>query len=103
MMNPTLKSMLLANIDIEEYDPIYRKTILLNLILMTTVLGFGVFTIINYFIIGQVLVGVFYFISFIIAVFAIFHIRKTQTIKLASYITSYNLLIFIFLLISTYP
>ena len=99
MMNPTIKSMLLANINVDEYNPIYRKTILVNLLLMATVLGFGLFTFLNIFILSQPLVGLFNFISFLLSVYAIYSIRQRKDIKIASIIASANLFIFLLLLI----
>jgi len=99
MISPTVKSMLLANINIDEYNPLYRKTILVNFILMATVLGFGAFTIINAFILSQPMVAIFNFISFSFSVYAIYSIRRTKEIIVASFIASLNLFVFLFILI----
>ena len=99
MMNPTVKSMLLANIDMEEYNPLYRKTILLNLVLMATVLGFGAFSVINVFVIYQPLIASFDFLSFLLSIYAIYSIRKRKSIDVAALIATFNLFVFLLILI----
>ena len=99
MISPTVKSMLLANINVDEYNPLYRKTMLVNLILVATALGFGSFTLINIFLLSQPLISIFDFVSFSLSVYAIYNIRKTKNIKIASLLASFNLLIFLLVLI----
>ena len=102
MINPTVKSMLLANINIDEYNPLYRKTILVNLILMASVLGFGSFALLNIFILSQPLFGLVDFVSFLISAYGIYSIRKRKDIKVASTIASINLFVFLLLIIYLY-
>lgn len=99
MINSTVKSMLLANIDVDEYNPLYRKTILVSLILVATALGLGIFTILNTFMLSQPLVGLFNFLSFILSVYAIYSIHVRKDIKVASIIASMNLFVFLLFLL----
>lgn len=99
MINPTIKSMLLANINIDEYNPLYRKTILLNLLQMAAVLGLGTFALLNIFILSQPLLGFIEFIFTFISAYAIYSIRKRKDIKVASIIASTNLFVFFIFLI----
>lgn len=99
MINPTIKSILLANINIDEYNPLYRRTILVNLILTATALGFGIFTLLNLVMIYQPMIAFFDFISFSISVFAMYHIRKVKNIDLATTIATLNLFVFLLVLI----
>ena len=98
-MNQIIKTLLLRNIKIDEYSPQYRKTIFVNFILIATALGLLTFSILNYFVFFEYKIATFELISFLITNYALYDIRVNKNIKIASLIASFNLSIFLLILI----
>lgn len=98
-MNPIIETLLLGNIETDEYSPQYRKTIFVNFILMATALGLFSFTMLNFFVFFEYEVALFEFISFSVTIYALYDIRANKNIKKASLIASLNLSLFLLILI----
>jgi len=99
MKNLDVKSLLLANYDIETYEPLYRKMVLLNIIILASLIGFGLFSLLNIFVLENYFISFLNFFAFLVELYAFIHIRKTGTINLASNIVTFNLFIFLLVLI----
>ncbi|WP_373072884.1 GGDEF domain-containing protein [Sulfurimonas sp.] len=99
MKKYNLTNLLLANIDVKTYEPIYRKMVLLYIILLATIVGFGLFSVLNMFVLNNYFVSILNFISFLIVAYAFYHLRKTGTIELVSNIVTANIFIFLLLLV----
>ena len=101
MTNKIIKSILLANIDVNEFDPVYRRVVLVNIVLIAIALGFSIFIFINLFLFVSYITAFFDTIALLITIYAIYDIRKTKQITRAAFIASSNFAVFLLILMLT--
>ena len=91
--NPTLRNLLTANIQIDEYDPTYRKLILSNVFLFIASITLFFFTFFNLLVSSAYLLAVFDGIACLVALYALYDLRKTKILARATLIGTVNLFI----------
>jgi len=82
------KNMFLSNIEAHKYTLEYRRTLLLNILLVITALLFVLFGL-SYLLNANYTIGIIELIASGAIIYAIKHMRKTKNIELASSITLY--------------
>ena len=99
-MNTSLyNNLLLSNMDLQADNPLTRRVVLLNILLLVTGSILGFFSFYNFFISHDSSFGYLDIIAFLGVVFSFFHVRKTGDIRIAVIVATLNIFIFMSLLV----
>jgi len=88
-----VKNLLLSNIKIGSYDFVYRKIVLINILLILTFFLFLTFGIYYIFIDRYYIIGIINLILLISIIYAFLNLRKTQAIDAAATLVTLNIFI----------
>lgn len=99
---PIIRSLLTADMTIDEYMPLYRKLILLNSMLILSSATLLFFTFYNLFISHYLTVATLDLIASLSSLYALFYVRKTKRIERGAIIGTANLFIFMTALTMTH-
>lgn len=98
-MNNSWKNVLLANLNVEKYDAIHRKHILLSVLLIASAVGLSLFSFINIFFLHKYLVGLLNILALLVIIYAIFSMFVRKNIAFASYIMLVTMFVFFIVMV----